>query len=324
MIEQVAENIYRIPVALPGNPLKELNSYLIRDPARSILIDTGFRSEVCRAQLLEGLAALSCRPEEVDIVLTHLHSDHTGLAPELAGENRQIYISAVDRAWIEDAEARWQKALLSYREAGMPENILRNIQNNPAVAFAPPPGCKQYVSLHDGDLIQAGGYQLRCILTPGHTPGHMCLWDAERRLMFTGDHVLFDITPNITTWTGVEDSLGDYLQSLRNIQNYPVQQALPGHRECGDFADRIRQLLEHHNRRIAEAAAVIRACPGSSACEIAGQMHWSIRARNWEEFPENQKFFAVGECMAHLDYLRRRGQIVRRRRDGVFRYELAD
>ena len=65
----------------------------------------------------------------------------------------------------------------------------------------------------------------------------------------------------------------------------------------------------HHARRIADALRTVAETPGLTAYEIAGRMAWSIRCRNWTEFPLTQKFFAVGEALAHLDYLEARGQI---------------
>ena len=141
--------------------------------------------------------------------------------------------------------------------------------------------------------------------------------------MFTGDHVLFDITPNITEWEGVEDSLGDYLESLLRVRNYPVELALPGHRHSGNYQERIGEIIAHHGRRLADTERIIREHPGLTGYEIAGLMKWKIRARSWEEFPATQKWFAVGECFSHLDYLRKRG-IIRRFRDGaLWRYEMA-
>ncbi len=125
--------------------------------------------------------------------------------------------------------------------------------------------------------------------------------------MFTGDHVLFDITPYITSWVGVENSLGDYMNSLRAIRSYDVKLALPGHRATGDFHARIDALLRHHAARLAECMDVVRARPGLTVYEIASFMTWKIRAVSWETFPDNQKWFAVGECMSHLDYSRRTG-----------------
>ena len=329
--EEVLKNIFRIPVPLPGNPLKELNSYLIRDPERSLLIDTGFRLPACREALLAGLEELRVAPGGFDIFLTHLHADHSGLSAEIVGADRQIRISEADGDMLENIPSEGEEWSGEWAErwagnkkrdilAGMPPQIVDEVITiNPAILFAPPGG-KRHAFVKDGEAIRVGGYDLRCVLTPGHTHGHMCLWDEGSGTMFTGDHVLFDITPNITAWLSVEDSLGDYLDSLRAIREYPVKTALPGHRKTGDFHARIDELFKHHETRLAEVVGIIRSEPGLTAYEIAGKMRWKIRASNWEEFPATQKIFAVGECCAHLDYLLLRGVICREQVGEVYRY----
>ena len=92
MYTQIEENIYSIFVPLPDNPLKNLNAYFIRgEGGRNLLIDTGFRRDECREALLEGLSGLGARLEDTDICLTHLHSDHSGLAVEAAGERGLLF-----------------------------------------------------------------------------------------------------------------------------------------------------------------------------------------------------------------------------------------
>ena len=321
--EEVYKNIYRIPVKLPNNPLKELNSYLIRDPERSLLIDTGFRIPACKEALLAGLEKLGEKPETVDIFLTHLHADHSGLASEIIGDNRHIFISEVDGMLLEKlpvAVGKWVWDEMRDSLAGMPPEIVKNMESiNPAIIYAPPQGT-HYTTVKDGETLRVGGYSLRCVLTPGHTPGHMCLWDDDSGLMFTGDHVLFDITPNITVWPIMDDSLGDYLNSLRLVREYPVKTALPGHRKTGDFHDRVVKLLKHHEARLMEVESIVRANPALSAYEIAGKMSWQISATSWDDFPSPQKIFAVGECLSHLNYLRVRGVINIERDGNVLRY----
>jgi len=328
--EEVYRNIYRIPVPLPENPLKELNSYLIRDPKRSLLIDTGFCHSACRDALLAGLSELGEDPGDVDILLTHLHADHSGMSSEIIGPGRQILISEIDGNWLMKlppaGEKRsgegWVWSMESDILSGMPPEIVNNMEDlNPALKFSTPGGVS-YTCIKDGEILSIGGYSFRCILTPGHSPGHLCLWDENHSLMFTGDHVLYDITPNITVWPGVEDSLGDYLQSLNMIRRYPVKDSLPGHRKPGDFHARIDELLEHHGIRLAEVEKIIGAQPGLTAYEIAGIMRWKIRAQSWDDFPASQKIFAVGECQSHLDYLRKRDVIFREREGSVHRYYL--
>ena len=95
-IREVLPEVFRIPVPLEGNPLKELNSYLFRGSRetkqRNLLVDTGFRTEGCKKALLKGLGQLGVSMEDTDILLTHLHADHSGNAPELIRPGGRVYI----------------------------------------------------------------------------------------------------------------------------------------------------------------------------------------------------------------------------------------
>ena len=219
MICEVAPNIFSIPVPLPNNPLKNLNAYLVKGEDRSLLIDTGFRQESCRQALLAGLEELGVSMENTDIFLTHLHSDHTGLAPELAVPGTQIFISSVDLRYLPGPFEgfSWQQSDEQFLAQGFPEALLRQVaEENPAKAFAPPP-FDRYIPVEEGDTFRYGGYTLEALFTPGHTPGHMCLYGREQELLFLGDHVLFDITPNITCWSDTRNALGLYKASLEKL-----------------------------------------------------------------------------------------------------------
>lgn len=323
MPEEILPNLFRIRVPLIGNPMRELNSYLIRGNGRNLLIDTGFRQAPCRQALLAGMKSLGVRREETDILLTHLHSDHSGLGPEFVGDEREIFMSEADLPWMLTGTRSecWKLSDKAYRLAGFPLEILFQAdKSNPARSMAPAPDFPRYHPIANGDVLEAGGYRLRAVMTPGHTPGHLCFWMEEQGVMFTGDHILFDITPNITAWAYVPDSLGDYLESLKAMGRFNVKLALPGHRESGEINTRIESLLRHHERRLDEARCAVRNSPGLSAVEIGGKMTWKIRSDSWETFPLTQKWFAVGECMSHLDHLLALGEIRREVSDGVYRY----
>ena len=325
MTEKIAHNLYRIPVPLPGNPLRELNAYVIRGSERTLLIDTGFRMDACREALRAGLEDLEIPREEITVLLTHMHSDHAGLGPEFVGQRRPILVSDIDRVRLEQFHTKSGRSKNASRElfarAGFAPAKLDLVEtSNPAFALAPV-DFERYESLRDGQLLSLDGNHLRCIMVPGHTPGQMCFYIEEEEIMFTGDHVLFDITPNITAWSEIPDSLGNYMESLRKIAKYDVRLALPGHRRPGDMAQRVVQLLDHHQERLEEVLGLVRNNPESSGYHLASLMSWRIRANSWDDFPLAQKWFAVGECLAHLDHLLKLGQI-RRELDGagIYRY----
>ncbi|MGI6220267.1 MAG: MBL fold metallo-hydrolase [Coriobacteriales bacterium] len=323
MVEEVYGNIFRIGVPLPGNPLKELNAYFIRGDEADLLIDTGFRRDACREALQAGLDELGSDIARRDVLITHLHSDHCGMADEFAGSERSVYAGRTDlellRAWIGGTvpEAKYDRFA---REGFDPEALEAMFSVNPAMTEALRTVDERFKPLDDGDILHVGGYALETLFVPGHTPGNCMFYIRDEQVMFTGDHVLFDITPNITSWPGVDDALGDYLDSLRRVRDLPVKLALPGHRGPGDYAERIDALLAHHANRLDNALAIVRDNPGLNATEIAGKMRWKIRAASWETFPIVQKWFAVGECLSHLDYHLMRGNIRREQVDGIWRY----
>lgn len=324
---KIRENLYTFPIVLPENPLKWLNCYVIAPPdGRSLLIDTGFNRPECLRDLMDGMESLSLDPARTDVFLTHLHSDHTGNAEPLQRLGCRVLMGERDYARLRGSEYNTgDKNSRRFLAEGMPqEDLDRWLNDSPAIIYRA--GRFTAETLRDGDTLDYGGYSLRCIETPGHTPGHVCLYDEERKLIFLGDHVLFDISPNICAWPGVEDSLGDYLDSLRRVGRLEVETALPAHRSVGSVSmyERIEQLLEHHRRRLAETERIISESEGIDAYTLAGKMSWRIRARSWEEFPIAQKGFAFNETLAHLDYLRLRGRIRRIEDGGAAHYVSKD
>lgn len=311
MPDKILPGLYRIKITLPGSPLRNLNSYLIKGENKNLLIDTGFKMQECREALSSGLKELEVSMENTDILLTHLHSDHSGLAPEFASENSRVYIGRGELPWMygESRLRLWQEDNEKYRKAGFSDEAIAYLDQAVSRDLASDPYFDRYTPLDGDEELFYGGYSLRAVVTPGHTPMHMCFWMEEQKTMFTGDHVLFDITPNITEWQEMRDSLGEYLDSLREIDKYDVQLALPGHRESGNFHERIADLINHHEARLEECLNIIKHNPGLTIYEIAGKMTWKIRCNSWEDFPQGQKWFAVGECHSHVRHLECLGEV---------------
>jgi len=300
----VANNIYSFPIQLPDNPLKWLNCYVIKgeEGQRNLLIDTGFNRPECLNDLMQGMEELRLKPELTDVFLTHVHSDHTGNAGALYEMGCRVIMGEIDNKIMNSA--RWAERMPLFKREGMPDNIVEEvINNNPGMLFAPKIFDTMFVN--EGDILHYGGYELRCVFTPGHTPGHMCLYDEKAKLIFLGDHVLFDISPNICAWTGFYDPVGTYMNSLEKMMELDVEICLPAHRSRGliSMKERAKELIEHHKRRLDETSRLIGEYPGISAYDLAGKMTWRIRARNWDDFPAAQKNFALLETLAHIEYL---------------------
>ena len=321
---ELLPGLFRLPIPLPRNPLRELNAYLIRGRERSLLIDTGFREPACRQALQAGLRAAGAEHDPLDVLRTHIHTDHPGLASEVVRPGGAIYIGRGDypftsRAWEEEYWGRIDQRFL--QEGFPPEELRITTGTNPARTLGPDLDLPNYQPLEDGDRLTVGEYTLEVIAAPGHTPGQICLWMADQQVLFTADHVLFDITPNITMWPNLPNALGRYLESLTRIGTYPARLALPGHRHTADLAPRIQALLAHHRRRAAETLAIVRREGGLNAYQVASRMTWDIRADSWADFPLNQKWFATGEALAHLEYLAEEGAVVRALdQEGMARY----
>ncbi len=319
MLESIAPDLFRIPVPLDGNPLRELNAYLIRG-SRNLLIDTGFRLASCREALLQGLQQAGVCMDRTDILLTHLHTDHTGLAPEIRAPGTRIFLSQQDLSRMNAMRSAQTRAASDafFLSSGMPREILDAVhRSSPMIRLAPKPFFG-YETLRGGDTLTYGDFVLRILHTPGHTPGHLCAWDEQRRILFSGDHLLFDITPNITRWSSVPDSLGDYLSSLRQIRSLPAKLVLPGHRSAGtDIAARADELIAHHDRRCRELLEILSDPGPCTAYTAASRLHWNIRG-TWQQFPAGQQWFALGETVAHLDRLQALGRAECRQVNGLY------
>ena len=327
MIEKVAEHpeIWKINVELPKNALKNLNSYVIKTENANMIIDTGFNRKECHDALWSGIHELGLDMKKTSLFLTHLHSDHTGLVEDFVNHGCKIYMGKVDyhmnRQFLTDSFR--EKLHNYYVSEGMPEEVMmRQATHNQGAKYSSK--CDfEAQELEDGDILWLGDLKVQCIATPGHTPGHMMVYLPEDEILFTGDHVLFDITPNITVWEEDIHSLADYMDSLRKTKELPVKIALPAHRgKHISLNERIDEILEHHEERLNEIVEALREYPDSDAYVVASKVTWSMKGLNWDQAPDGQKWFAMGEAAAHLDYLIMQGRVVRTKVNGISHYRL--
>lgn len=328
MIKKINEypEIYRIQVELKGNALKVLNAYLVKSDEEYILIDTGFNNEACRKSLLQGLKELGLKPKDVSLFLTHFHADHIGLAEMFVGNGKNIYMGKTDYEYLKYIKYGTYTEELDqlYICEGFPEEELEEQKKeNPARNYS----TKEMfpaILFEDGDKFQIGKHTFECVEMPGHTPGHMCLYLREESIMFLGDHILFDITPNVMDWPGITNSLGKYMDNLRKIKSYPVKLALPAHREGNEksVTKRVEELLCHHEKRLQEVKEILKDSNGLTAYEVASRMQWSLRNASWDTAPKQQKWFAMGEAKSHLTYLLTMGEVVKEEKEDHSIYRL--
>jgi glyoxylase-like metal-dependent hydrolase (beta-lactamase superfamily II) len=325
MIEEIMPELFKIQIPLPNNPLKNLNSYLIKGEGRNLLIDTGFNHEECRKVMVSALQELDVCMEETDIFITHLHADHSGLVASLMTENSTAYMSKIDANLINRSLTQWEwdKKGRFFRSYGFPEEeLVMAEKSNPAKIYLPS-GDITFTFVDEGETIQVGRYSFTCIATPGHSPGHMCLYERDKKVLISGDHILDEITPNITIWVETTNPLALYLESLEKVGRLEIDIVLPAHRKLiDDCYGRIEELKKHHQERLMEILTIINSGEMMTAYEIAAKMSWSLSYKSWDEYPPAQKWFAMGEAIAHLEYLAENNSLKKIERDGNISFYL--
>ncbi len=302
MVVEVLPGIFQIEVPLPKNPLRSVNSYVILGDERNLIIDTGMNREECREVLDKGLAEIGLDLSRTDIFLTHYHADHMGLAPHVSTPTSKIFMSREDSAVISEKEYWMDMLDYALLNGFPPVDPQEAIRKHPGYRYGPL-GKMDITHLKDGDRLEVGGYNLTCVITPGHTVGHSCLYEPDEKLLFSGDHILGDITPNISLWSEKGDPLRDYMTSLDRVAGMDIDLTLPGHRTMiHNAGKRIAELKKHHNERAQEVVIILDEGE-RNAFTIASRMTWDMTYRSFDDFPIMQKWFALGEAIAHLRYL---------------------
>jgi glyoxylase-like metal-dependent hydrolase (beta-lactamase superfamily II) len=326
MIEEILPNLYRSEIPLPENPLKWLNAYIIRGGDRFLIVDTGFNRQECLNAMNSTLQKLNVDLNKTDFFITHFHSDHMGLLDTLASENSKVYFNQVEAQLIKGflpGGGYWQKILDVYIANGfVAEDARIAMKSHPGRKYSPKRRI-DFTIVNDGDRIDIGDFHFRCLATPGHSPGHTCLYEEKRKLLVAGDHILFDITPNISYGLNMEDALKNYLDNLHKVDLLDVDFVLTGHRRLvHDLHRRVSELQTHHCNRLNDVLLAL-AEGGKNVYQIAPHIRWEISPRSWEEFPITQKWFAFGETLAHVKHLEDQGKVRRRDESGTTTYALS-
>ena len=330
MLQELAPNFFRLTVPLADSPLKSLNACLIKGRDRHLLVDSGFGTKECYDSITADLKEAGADIGKMDYVITHCHADHYGLTSTLAEETNTISRPKV-------FSSRWEaECITNFLQNGWGTEFDTMASHGfsldwAEMMFGEHPGNRHGGNYHfpfshveDGDVLEYGDYALRVILVPGHTPGLVSLYDPKTRIYIAMDHILGTITPNITSWHNKQDNLGNYLQSLDKVRDMDISLTVSGHRELvEDTRTRIEELKEHHRVRLAQAMSILEKGP-ANAYTVASQMTWSIRARNWDDFPLPQKWFATGEAIAHLEHLEFTGLVSSGIENGEMIFRRAD
>jgi glyoxylase-like metal-dependent hydrolase (beta-lactamase superfamily II) len=297
---------YTVEIPIPA-PLKTVNCYLSKSEAGWHLIDTGFHTEEAEAAWKQAFAELRIAPRDVaEIVLTHFHPDHSGMAGWLQDyTNAPVKISGtgkevIRRLWMEGGEAALFDGF-AYEHGMLPkerERVLGYLEHFHKFVTPFP----ELTAFEEGTFFH-WSEEYEAIETPGHADGHMIFYSADSRTVVAGDLLLPKITPNIG-WFPIfhANPLQAFFDSLHKIQRYDLETVLSGHRHVyRDGNKRAFELIAHHEDRLREITALM-----DEPC-TAQQISRKLFSHLGEGAEPLQLLFALEETLSHLVYLREQG-----------------
>jgi len=316
-VEQVRPGVWSVPVMMPENPLRYTLAYVLLADTGAVVVDPGWDCDQSWEDLRHGLRAAGLSADQVTgIVVTHVHLDHHGLSrrlSEASGAWIAMHTAEADNLPARIAETAGADGGRSWlTRCGAPADVVAEFSADLAEALGIYRLADPDVLLDDGRYLDLPGRRVRAVWTPGHTPGHICLYDADYDLLLTGDHLLPRISPNIGLMPGTTGSpLTSYLESLNALDGYGSAEALPAHEyRFRGIAERAHSLIEHHDARAREVLEVVAAADQPTIWDVTQKLTWS---RGWDQITGFMRRAALAETAAHVEYLERAGRLVLRR-----------
>ena len=318
---KVAEGIYQVQLPLPF-ALRIVNCYLLDNGDGTwTILDTGLNYAAGQEVWQATFEALGLAPRQISqIVLTHIHPDHFGMAgwlQQMSGAPVRLSQREADAAYEfwGDANNRYRSLTEQMDHAGVAAEMTEQITTGVGFMLTmTTPHPEQTEIIAPGERVRMGGRDFTAIFAPGHSDGQLMFYDAGDRLLLSADHVLMKITPNIGLWPETDPHpLGRFLASLREVRTLDVRLALPGHRALiTDWHGRIEEIIAHHEERLEHTLDAVDA--GATGYEIAAKLF------DFQRLSVHEMRFALVETLAHLDYMIDQGQ-VRQSGEGVWRFE---
>ena len=326
---EVVAGVHQIELPFPQDIPEYTNVYVVEGSKGNLLIDSGWDSSETLWAFREGLMAERLKFEDIDwIVVTHVHPDHFGLASKLKDLcQARVAVHVVEGELVEsrygesDGLLRDLEEMLGSNGVPQPELVTLKEVSLWMKQFASPE--MPDVMLSDGDRISTGPLELEVLRTPGHSPGHVCLYERKKRWLFSGDHVLFNTIPHVGFHPqSGQNPLKDYIDSTRMLEELPVNFVFPGHGPVfNSLGLRAAEILDHHEQR---KRAVLEALSHGlkTAYEVASETPWKPETGGvaYNDLVPWERRLAVFETIAQLKLLSFQGKTAKIERDGVAQY----
>jgi glyoxylase-like metal-dependent hydrolase (beta-lactamase superfamily II) len=262
--ERVLPGVWRLRLPLPWPGVPHCNAWAVGAGDGIVLFDTGMHEPGSMAHLERALDMVGLKVEHVRLlVCTHAHSDHYGQAATIvARAGCELWMHPDHRhmtAAVDDPDAAFERRMEVARSAGVPEEPQRQW----AQARRGQPYGVAGIVAPDRDLVAGvtvptdlGAWEV--VETPGHAPSHVCLWQPERRLLISGDHLLGRVSPYYD-YGYTPDPAGEFLASLDRVEALDARLCLAGHgRTFGDVQGHIAANRDLIARRMATLEDVLR------------------------------------------------------------------
>ena len=309
---ELFKGINQIKVPLPKVGMDSINVYIIEGANGNLMIDTGWNTAESFNELAKEMKASGFAMKDItQIVVTHVHPDHFGLAGKIADlTGASVMISEIENNLL-DSRYLHPENLLKQLSAflksnGVPDYELKMLSEASMSILKNVAPAVQVTLLKHGDHVSLEPYDFEVLLTPGHSPGHICLYEQNKKYLFSGDHVLSEVTPNISYHPqSGENPLGDYINSLNMVSELEVSFVFPGHGAVfSGLVPKIDAILTHHNERMRNIQKVM-GVEMKSAYDVAKEIPWIIdgQAIPYNKLDPIDRRLAVLETLAHLQYL---------------------
>lgn len=323
-VQEVAEGLLWLRMPLPFG-LDHINLYLLRHGEGWVAVDTGLNNAQTR-EVWESLfdTALAGLPL-VAVICTHFHSDHVGVLGWLSDRfHCPVFMSASEYQAMHqlgrqgDGSSDWAFGQ-HYQRAGFSPEQTQALFPILGSAHFRPQVPSSFHRLSEGTELNIGGRRWQIRIGRGHSPEHACLYCAEDGLLISGDQVLPRITSSVCVQVTEPDAdpLRDWLDSIHDLRTVPDSVlVLPAHeRPFFNLHERLDQLHAHHQTHLQQ---LLDACTAPrTAMQLMAVLFPAVKGR----FDE---LMAIGETLAHANYLIAQGRLVREELAGVFRYSRPD